>query len=101
MHSEAMGFHGHQTRKRFGQHWLKDQSVLDRIVAAADLQEQDRVLEVGPGRGALTESLLASPAGAVHAVELDRDLVGGLKERFGEEPRFSLQQGDVLELPVG
>jgi len=95
-----MGFHGHQTRKRFGQHWLKDQSVLDRIVAAADLQQQDRVLEVGPGRGALTERLLASPAGAVHAVELDRDLVGGLKERFGGEPRFSLRQGDVLELPL-
>ena len=100
MHSEAMGFHGHQTRKRFGQHWLKDQSVLDRIVAAADLQQQDRVLEVGPGRGALTERLLASPAGAVHAVELDRDLVGGLKERFGGEPRFSLRQGDVLEQPL-
>ena len=100
MHSEAMGFHGHQTRKRFGQHWLKDQSVLDRIVAAADLQQQDRVLEVGPGRGALTERLLASPAGAVHAVELDRDLVGGLKERFGGEPRFSLRQGDVLDLPL-
>ena len=100
MHSEAMGFHGHQTRKRFGQHWLKDQSVLDRIMAAADLQQQDRVLEVGPGRGALTERLLASPAGAVHAVELDRDLVGGLKERFGGEPRFSLRQGDVLELPL-
>tara|TARA_Y100000766_G_C18823052_1_gene564036 strand:+ start:162 stop:1001 length:840 start_codon:yes stop_codon:yes gene_type:complete len=100
MHSEAMGFHGHQTRKRFGQHWLKDQSVLDRIVAAADLQQQDRVLEVGPGRGALTERLLASPAGAVHAVELDRDLVCGLKERFGGEPRFSLRQGDVLELPL-
>ena len=100
MHSEAMGFHGHQTRKRFGQHWLKDQSVLDRIVAAADLQQQDRVLEVGPGRGALTERLLASPAAAVHAVELDRDLVSGLKERFGGEPRFSLRQGDVLELPL-
>ena len=100
MHSEAMGFHGHQTRKRFGQHWLKDQSVLDRIMAAADLQQQDRVLEVGPGRGALTERLLASPAGAVHSVELDRDLVGGLKERFGGEPRFSLRQGDVLELPL-
>ena len=95
-----MGFHGHQTRKRFGQHWLKDQSVLDRIVAAADLQQQDRVLEVGPGRGALTERLLASPAGAVHAVELDRDLVGGLKQRFRGEPRFSLRQGDVLELPL-
>ena len=100
MHSEVMGFQGHQARKRFGQHWLKDQSVLDRIVAAADLQPQDRVLEVGPGRGALTERLLASPAAAVHAVELDRDLVGGLQERFGDEPRFSLRQGDVLELPL-
>ena len=48
-----MGFQGHQARKRFGQHWLKDQTVLDRIVAAADLQSSDRVLEVGPGRGAL------------------------------------------------
>ena len=40
-----MGFQGHQARKRFGQHWLKDQTVLDRIVAAADLQPSDRVLE--------------------------------------------------------
>ena len=95
-----MGFQGHQARKRFGQHWLKDQMVLDRIVAAADLQSSDRVLEVGPGRGALTELLLASPAAAVHAVELDRDLVDGLRDRFGGDPRFSLCQGDVLELPL-
>ena len=95
-----MGFQGHQARKRFGQHWLKDQLVLDRIVAAADLQSSDRVLEVGPGRGALTERLLTSPAAAIHAVELDRDLVNGLRERFGGDPRFSLCQGDVLELPL-
>ena len=95
-----MGFQGHQARKRFGQHWLKDQTVLDRIVAAADLQSSDRVLEVGPGRGALTERLLTSPAAAIHAVELDRDLVDGLRERFGGDPRFSLCQGDVLDLPL-
>ena len=95
-----MGFQGHQARKRFGQHWLKDQTVLDRIVTAADLQSSDRVLEVGPGRGALTERLLTSPAAAIHAVELDRDLVNGLRERFGGDPRFSLCQGDVLELPL-
>ena len=95
-----MGFQGHQARKRFGQHWLKDQTVLDRIVAAADLQSSDRVLEVGPGRGALTVRLLTSPAAAIHAVELDRDLVNGLRERFGGDPRFSLCQGDVLELPL-
>ena len=100
MHSEAMGFQGHQARKRFGQHWLKDQTVLDRIVTAADLRAGDRVLEVGPGRGALTERLLHSAASAVHAVELDRDLVQGLQERFGGEPRFSLRQGDVLDVPL-
>ena len=95
-----MGFQGHQARKRFGQHWLMDQTVLDRIVAAADLQPSDRVLEVGPGRGALTERLLSSQAAAVQAVELDRDLVDGLRKRFAADPRFSLRQGDVLELPL-
>ena len=54
-----MSFHGHTARKRFGQHWLRDAAVLDRILEAADLQPQDRVLEVGPGRGALTDRLLA------------------------------------------
>ena len=74
--------------------------MLGSIVAAAALQPSDRVLEVGPGRGALTERLLTSPAAAVHAVELDRDLVDGLRDRFGDDSRFSLRQGDVLELPL-
>ena len=95
-----MSFSGHTARKRFGQHWLKDQTVLARIADAADLQPQDRVLEVGPGRGVLTERLLASPVAAVHAVELDRDLVRGLEDRFGGDARFSLRQGDVLEGPL-
>ena len=96
-----MSFAAHRARKRFGQHWLKDQSVLDRILQAAELTAADTVLEVGPGRGALTERLLESSARAVCAVELDRDLVSGLQERFGANPRFSLTEGDVLavELP--
>jgi 16S rRNA (adenine1518-N6/adenine1519-N6)-dimethyltransferase len=95
-----MSFSGHTTRKRFGQHWLTDERVLDQILSAADLQPEDRVLEVGPGRGALTERLLASPAARVHAIELDRDLVAGLQERFAGDSRFSLRQGDVLEGPL-
>ena len=86
-----MTFSGHKARKRFGQHWLINERVLDRIVEAAELQDGDRVLEVGPGRGALTERLLASPAAAIHAVELDRDLVNGLQQTFGSHPKFSLQ----------
>ena len=95
-----MSFGGHTPRKRFGQHWLRDERVLDRILDASDLGDNDRVLEVGPGRGALTERLLASSAAAVHAVELDRDLVAGLQDRFGDSPRFSLREGDVLAVPL-
>ncbi len=95
-----MPFSGHTARKRFGQHWLKDASVLERILVAADLQPEDRVLEVGPGRGVLTERLLASLAAAVHAIELDKDLVVGLRQRFGMQPRFTLLEGDVLSVPL-
>lgn len=91
---------GHRARKRFGQHWLIDDSVLDRIVAAAELSPGDRVLEVGPGRGALTERLLASPLDALVAVELDRDLVVDLRQRFGGDSRFRLIAGDALEVPL-
>ncbi|MFM8660399.1 MAG: 16S rRNA (adenine(1518)-N(6)/adenine(1519)-N(6))-dimethyltransferase RsmA [Cyanobium sp.] len=95
-----MAFQGHRARKRFGQHWLTDATVLDRIVAAAELEEGEQVLEVGPGRGALTERLLAAPIAALRAVELDRDLVAGLRERFGGDPRFTLVEGDALEVPL-
>ena len=93
-------FPGHSSRKRFGQHWLIDKAVLQRIIVAAELKNDDRVLEVGPGKGVLTERLLASEAAAVHVIELDRDLVVGLKERFGSKKQFTLQEGDVLSVPL-
>ena len=95
-----MAFSGHHARKRFAQHWLIDAAVLTQILDAADVQPDDRLLEVGPGRGALTERLLASSASAVHAVELDRDLASGLRQRFADQARFSLQEGDVLSVPL-
>ncbi|TVS06272.1 MAG: 16S rRNA (adenine(1518)-N(6)/adenine(1519)-N(6))-dimethyltransferase RsmA [Cyanobium sp. PLM2.Bin73] len=95
-----MSFSAHRARKRFGQHWLVDQRVLDRIVAAAELESGERVLEIGPGRGALSERLLRTPAAAVQAVELDRDLLAGLRQRFGADPRFSLLAGDALEVEL-
>ena len=91
---------GHRARKRFGQHWLVDGAVLERIVAAAELAPGDRVLEIGPGRGALSERLLAGPLEALVAVELDRDLVAGLRQRFGDDPRFHLIEGDALAVPL-
>jgi 16S rRNA (adenine1518-N6/adenine1519-N6)-dimethyltransferase len=86
-----------RARKRFGQHWLQSDKALDRIVAASNLGPSDRVLEIGPGRGALTERLLPL-AGTVLAVELDRDLCPKLVRKFGDRDNFLLLQGDVLDL---
>ena len=90
----------HIPRKRFGQHWLKDQGVLDQIVKAAKLSSDDCVLEVGPGKGALTEKLIESQARFIQAIELDRDLIVGLKRRFSYQQKFSLREGDVLSAPL-
>lgn len=89
----------HRPRKRFGQHFLADGRIADRIVAAAGIGPEDAVLEIGPGRGVLTERLLAC-AGTVTAVELDRDLIPILRERFGEGPRFRLVEGDILAADI-
>tara|TARA_Y100001968_G_scaffold333676_1_gene398263 strand:- start:525 stop:1358 length:834 start_codon:yes stop_codon:yes gene_type:complete len=95
-----MNFRKHSPRKRFGQHWLVDQTILERIIQAAELKEGDRVLEVGPGKGVLTKKLLESRASAVHAIELDRDLVQDLKKLFIDYPNFSLKEGDILTAPL-
>ena len=99
-HSEKVTSRKHTPRKRFGQHWLRDPHVLQNIVDAAALEPYDRVLEVGPGKGVLTEKLLGSSAESVHAIEIDRDLVEGLRRRFSDQKRFSLIQGDVLKVPL-
>ena len=90
----------HIPRKRFGQHWLIDHGVLNQIVKAAKLNSDDCVLEIGPGKGALTEKLIESKAKFVHAIELDRDLVVGLQKRFNHQDKFSLREGDVLSVPL-
>ncbi len=86
-----------RARKRFGQHWLKSDTVLKRIADAAQLSKGDRVLEIGPGQGALTHHFLPN-AGAVVAVELDRDLCPRLVKKFGDRDNFLLFQGDILRL---
>jgi len=71
-------------RKRFGQHFLTDKNLIRKIVAAAGVAPGDAVLEIGPGRGALTEGLIEAGA-SVTAIEVDRDLARLLKERFPSE----------------
>ena len=89
----------HRTRKRFGQHWLKDDRILNEIVAAAHLTPDDRVLEIGPGQGVLPQRLLDLAASVV-AVELDRDLCKPLVAKFGDLDNFLLFQGDFLAIDV-
>jgi 16S rRNA (adenine1518-N6/adenine1519-N6)-dimethyltransferase len=84
-------------RKRFGQHFLHDRSVLARIVAAIDPQSDDAMVEIGPGRGALTAPLLERLA-TLHAIEIDRDLAARLAT---EHPRLALRCCDVLEFDFG
>jgi 16S rRNA (adenine1518-N6/adenine1519-N6)-dimethyltransferase len=88
-----------QPRKRFGQHWLKDESILDRIIIAANLKSEDRILEIGPGTGILTSRLLDN-AQLVLAVEIDRDLWTILTKKFGQRDNFHLLQGDFLTLQL-
>jgi 16S rRNA (adenine1518-N6/adenine1519-N6)-dimethyltransferase len=87
-------------RKRFGQHFLTDRRILARIADALDATGDDTVVEIGPGRGALTEALLAR-AGRVVAIEVDRDLVALLRTRWGDDPRLTIVEGDVLEQDLG
>jgi 16S rRNA (adenine1518-N6/adenine1519-N6)-dimethyltransferase len=86
-------------RKQFGQHWLRSEKVLRSIVAAAELVDGDRVLEIGPGTGALTRLLLETPATTI-AVEVDRSLYADLHRKFDAYPGFSLLETDFLQVDL-
>jgi 16S rRNA (adenine1518-N6/adenine1519-N6)-dimethyltransferase len=84
-------------RKRFGQHFLHDPTVLERIVAEIGPRADDRLVEIGPGRGALTRVLLEAGNGALDAIEIDRDLAALLRTGMNDYPRFVLHEVDALE----
>ncbi|MBI4750602.1 MAG: ribosomal RNA small subunit methyltransferase A [Acidobacteria bacterium] len=81
-------------RKSLGQHFLRDQRVVDRIVAAAGVDSETLVLEIGPGRGAMTQKLV-TVAGGVVAVELDQELADYLRITFSNT-RFVIHHADIL-----
>jgi 16S rRNA (adenine1518-N6/adenine1519-N6)-dimethyltransferase len=96
---EALAAVGHRPRKRWGQHFLCDQRIVDRIVAAAGLTPAAAVLEIGPGLGALTDALAAA-AGQLTVVEIDLALSARLVERYAARPSVHVVSGDVLALPL-
>ena len=82
-------------RKSLGQNFLFDRRVVERIVQAAEIAPGDRVVEVGPGLGILTEALLQAGA-EVYAIELDSRLAAHLRETFGDDPRLHLVEGNEI-----
>jgi len=88
-----------KARKQFAQHWLRSEKALNKIVAAAKLQQSDRILEIGPGTGILTRQLLPQVQSLV-AVEIDRDLCELLVKKLGSTDNFLLLQGDFLSLDL-
>ncbi len=85
----------HIPRRRFGQNFLVSPGVIRNIVAAIAPKRDDHVVEIGPGLGALTEPLLAQ-LDRLHVVEIDRDLIARLRERFAPE-QLDIHAGDALE----
>jgi 16S rRNA (adenine1518-N6/adenine1519-N6)-dimethyltransferase len=82
-------------KRRFGQNFLIDRNVVNRIIAAVNPQSTDTIIEIGPGRGALT-SQLVEKAGRVFAIEFDRTLVPELRAQFSGKSNLSLIGGDAL-----
>jgi 16S rRNA (adenine1518-N6/adenine1519-N6)-dimethyltransferase len=88
-------------RKRFGQHFLHDPAVIERIAGAIAPRSGEALVEIGPGRGALTRQLLQSECGTLDAIEIDRDLAALLREEYRADPRFALHEADALRFDFG
>jgi len=86
----------HRPRKRFGQNFLQDHSVIDRIVSSIAATKTDHLVEIGPGQAALTRPLLEM-AGQLDVVEIDRDLAARLSDEMSHLQRFRLFNVDALK----
>ena len=83
------------SKRRFGQNFLVDKNVVSRILDAVQPKSDETIIEIGPGRGALTERLLETGARVI-AIEFDRDLILQLREQFTDSSNFTLIEADAL-----
>lgn len=90
----------HQARKRFGQNFLTDRGIIERIVRGINPVPGEKLVEIGPGLGALTCPLLQS-AGELDVIELDRDIIPKLSHNCGHLGTLRVHQCDVLEFDFG
>lgn len=92
--------HNFTIQKKFGQNFLIDTNVLEKIIAAAEISKEDCVLEIGPGLGTMTQHL-AERAGNVIAVEIDKNLIPILEETLSAYENVTLINADILKLDIG
>lgn len=97
---ELIQKHGFNFKKRFGQNFLIDPHVLDKIISGAGITKEDTVLEIGPGIGTLTQALCEA-AGEVIAVEIDRELIPILEETLSSFDNVKVINEDILKLDIG
>jgi 16S rRNA (adenine1518-N6/adenine1519-N6)-dimethyltransferase len=90
-----------RARKRFGQHFLHDPGVIERIARAVGAGPRDHLLEIGPGRGALTNLLLAGEYASFDAIEIDRDLAAALRPMMALSRAATLHECDALDFDFG
>ena len=90
-----------RARKRFGQHFLHDPGAIERIARAVNSGPEDHLLEIGPGRGALTHLLLAGEYASFDAIEIDRDLVADLRPTMALARAAALHECDALDFDFG
>jgi len=99
---ELLKRYGIRPRKRWGQHFLCDENVLHKILEAAELSPQDRVFEIGPGLGVLTEAIAERvPKGKIIAVEIDGRLLPILQEHLARFPNVTIVHDDALKIDWG
>lgn len=85
-------------KKHLGQHFLQDPEIISKIIETADIHKEDVIVEIGPGRGALTYRM-AEIASEVIAIEIDSSIIGNLKERAVKYPNLTIVEADALQFP--
>lgn len=97
--AEIVRKHQFNFQKKFGQNFLIDSNILDKIIESAQLTKEDCVLEIGPGIGTMTQ-YLAEEAGEVVAVEIDKNLIPILEETLSTYPNVTIMNEDILKVDI-
>ncbi len=86
----------YHAKKRLGQNFLQSDEIIKKIIDQLEIRDKDNIIEIGPGRGALTEYLVESNVAKIYAIEFDKDLIGYLNKLFGSIARIKIIQADFL-----